>query len=162
MENTFFITGLPRSRTAWLANWFTAGDAFCFHDASKNGWTAASIAGQLNSVQARFVGDSDSGLLPVASDIVDLFPDARWLFVRNTVERSAASYRRAFPPENPYPGTPSVFDVEKMIEVGWKMYEEAWSAVDPVNRRELRLDELSDCQVMRDCQEWLTPGRPWD
>ena len=35
MKNIFFITGLPRSRTAWLANWFTYGHTFCFHEACR-------------------------------------------------------------------------------------------------------------------------------
>lgn len=29
---TFLITGLPRSRTAWLANLFTTGHVYCQHD----------------------------------------------------------------------------------------------------------------------------------
>ena len=28
----FFIIGLPRSRTAWLANFFTHGPSYCYHD----------------------------------------------------------------------------------------------------------------------------------
>ena len=31
---SFFITGLPRSRTAWLANYFTTGSVLCLHEAS--------------------------------------------------------------------------------------------------------------------------------
>ena len=29
--NSFLITGLPRSRTAWLANFLTYGDSICLH-----------------------------------------------------------------------------------------------------------------------------------
>lgn len=30
----FFITGLPRSRTAWLANFLSTGDVICLHEAT--------------------------------------------------------------------------------------------------------------------------------
>lgn len=38
-ERNFYITGLPRCRTAWFANLFTGRDSFCFHEAlSKYGF----------------------------------------------------------------------------------------------------------------------------
>lgn len=33
----FFVTGLPRSRTAWLANFLTAGGALCIHEGLVHG-----------------------------------------------------------------------------------------------------------------------------
>ena len=30
--SNFFVVGLPRSRTAWLANFLTYEDKFCFHE----------------------------------------------------------------------------------------------------------------------------------
>lgn len=32
MSRYFFIFALPRSRTAWLANWLTVGDCLCLHE----------------------------------------------------------------------------------------------------------------------------------
>jgi len=34
----FVITGLPRSRSAWFAAYFSEGDSICVHEASLNGW----------------------------------------------------------------------------------------------------------------------------
>ena len=36
-RNYFFITGLPRSRSAWLANWMTDKHSYCFHELAKYG-----------------------------------------------------------------------------------------------------------------------------
>ena len=96
----FFITGLPRSRTAWLANFFTTQTAFCFHDRCKDGWTAAWVEQSLKMVAQGFVpgspparythvGDADSGLMLIAPQLVVMFPDARWLFVKNTPQCAA-------------------------------------------------------------------------
>jgi hypothetical protein len=41
----FFILGQPRSRTAWLANWFTTEYSFCLHDP----WRFANTPEQLRT-----------------------------------------------------------------------------------------------------------------
>lgn len=38
--NPFFVTGLPRSRTAWMANWLTTDKTLCVHDPICNLWPA--------------------------------------------------------------------------------------------------------------------------
>ena len=97
MNSNFFITGLPRSRTAWLANLFTTGcsgqsgtDQFCHHDllgkvASLDEFkqkmrhcvTATAPAGAT-------VGDSDSGLVWIFPKLRELYPAARWLLVQRS------------------------------------------------------------------------------
>jgi hypothetical protein len=65
----FFITGLPRSRTAWLANFFTTDHSFCYHDISRVG----SVWAILESTSSDFVGDSDSGLLTLVDSLLIRF-----------------------------------------------------------------------------------------
>lgn len=85
MTAPFFITGLPRSRTAWLANWFTTGPTFCYHDrrfemflVERNG--------------ARRTGFSGPEIVTQAGTIQDLYPDAPWIVVLRNSEKAFASF----------------------------------------------------------------------
>lgn len=86
MNQPFFITGLPCSRTAWLANLFTTGNVMCHHDLlgrvggmerfataiREDGW------GQPSTFR---VGDADSGLLACYPQVKKLWPIAPWVLV---------------------------------------------------------------------------------
>ena len=63
----FFITGLPRSRTAWLANLFTFKNSFCFHELSRVGSDPAEIYRKLQTRREDHVGSADQ-LLPYYID----------------------------------------------------------------------------------------------
>lgn len=67
--SNFFVLGLPRSRTAWLANFLTYDNNFCFHE-GLNG--CRSIAEYKTKIGDH--GDSGTGLalidLPVAPKII--------------------------------------------------------------------------------------------
>lgn len=58
--NNYFITGLPRSRTAWLANFMCSGDSFCFHEGLRGCKTPEDFEAKLNTGHC-FTGNSDSG-----------------------------------------------------------------------------------------------------
>ncbi len=63
MSEPFIITGLPRSRTAWLAALCnTIPEAICYHEplATLSKWQA--VAGLLHDSQYRYCGASDHGL----------------------------------------------------------------------------------------------------
>ena len=68
--NKFFITGLPRSRTAWLSTFFTGDNCFCYHEVLRvsNGFDDA-IQKLLNRKEM-YVGNSDSSL-PIWIDKID-------------------------------------------------------------------------------------------
>lgn len=66
----YFITGLPRSRTAWLANFLTHGDSFCFHELLKT-CEADNIVKTMKDMPYQYVGNSDSGL-PFFMDKISL------------------------------------------------------------------------------------------
>ncbi len=82
MRSPFFITGLPQSRTTWLANLFCTGGVFCHHD----------LLGMVESVDDYLtrlrrdaldgrVGDSDSGLLSCYRAVRRSFPASPWVLV---------------------------------------------------------------------------------
>lgn len=98
----FFITGFPRSRTAWFAVWLSAGASFCYHDA-----LAKTEVRELRSLlkptpQATFVGDSDTVLLLCYETVLEMFPAAPWVLVHRPRTAARASYEKHFP--NGYPG----------------------------------------------------------
>lgn len=86
MLTPFFITGLPRSGTAWLANLFTTGKSICFHEPDPRDVVTA-----INAQPGRRVGASDPTLVRKHSQVVMLWPDARWLYVVRPIEECFAS-----------------------------------------------------------------------
>lgn len=54
---SFFITGLPRSRTKWFADYFTQGGTPCLHEAF-----GCSSSQTFNDLLESGIGISDSGL----------------------------------------------------------------------------------------------------
>lgn len=78
----FFITGLPRSRTGWLANYFSYGNTACLHDLAHD-MTLKQIADMMRDLQRDYenVGYSDPVLLPWWRKANELVPDAKWLVV---------------------------------------------------------------------------------
>ena len=102
----FFITGFPRSRTLWFANYFSFGDSVCMHEASTwscvngdpfNIDTAILDATLIAAARygAKFVGNSDAAMMLNWERIVDAYPDARWLLVDRNTDEVAASLERA-------------------------------------------------------------------
>lgn len=87
----FFITGYPRSKTAWLANWFTYLDSFCIHDGIEKGSMdrLREIRGDVGS--GVLIGNSDCGNCIWWKEFSDAFPKAKWVIVErdlNDVNKS--------------------------------------------------------------------------
>lgn len=84
----FFITGLPRSRTAWFANLFTTDSTLCFHE-------PAEPVGQLiQSHPGARIGVSCSGLVFRFRELSDKYPLARWLYVERDRNQALESLLR--------------------------------------------------------------------
>ncbi len=164
MDAPFFITGLPRSRTAWLANFFTTQTAFCLHDACKDGWTAEHIRSEFDTLALHYkqVGDSDSGLLLIADKLVKIYPEARWVFIRNTPERAAKSYREYFTGVNACPWMPKDADIETIMGQAAEHYEHALAEVPEKQRIELPVDFLDDPALMHVLWHWVVPHLRWN
>lgn len=96
---TFFITGLPRSRTAWLANFLTHGDvSFCFHDGLRFGGPEGLLRKMVEARPASgFVGDSDSALLLFYEQIESLFPLSPWVVIHRPVDEAVRSFMASIP-----------------------------------------------------------------
>lgn len=100
----FIITGLPRSRTGWLANLFTYGSCFCLHDGVRFG-TKLEFWDRLEALAKfrqwiRWIGNSDSGL-PLSHQPGE-FPGVKFIFVTRDRREAAESFATYFE-NNPYP-----------------------------------------------------------
>lgn len=84
--NNFFITGFPRSRTAWLANFFTHKDSYCFHELSKEGGNVYELVSKLHSRPEPIVGTSDCAFPFYYKDILQLLPESKIVIVERDVE----------------------------------------------------------------------------
>ena len=87
----FFIVSLPRSGTAWLANFLTYGDAFCFHEGLFGCASLDQYAELFNGVEESVVGNADTGAIFVLPALFKRYPDAKYVFViRDLVDVSAS------------------------------------------------------------------------
>ena len=72
----FFITGLPRSRTAWMAAFLTDGHVFCHHELLKDCISKQQFYDEMSKPS---VGNSDSGL--VFTDFQERFPESKTVII---------------------------------------------------------------------------------
>ncbi len=81
--NPFFITGLPRSRTAWMAAFLTGGDILCHHELMKYCPTREVFFQSFRHPTLR-IGNSDSGL-PVTG-FQEAFPASKTVIIERHIE----------------------------------------------------------------------------
>lgn len=94
----FFITGLPRSRTAWMAAFLSDGDVFCHHDLLNYCLTREAFYDGMRRGPHR-TGNSDGGL--VITDFQSKFPASRTVVIQRDRDESFASLVELFPPDLP-------------------------------------------------------------
>jgi hypothetical protein len=79
--NTFFICALPRSRTAWLANFLSYNASHCFHEPF-NEYAIEDLTGLFQSTGKAHVGISDSLNCLIIELLLEVFPEAKLVLVR--------------------------------------------------------------------------------
>jgi len=80
--SNFFVIGLPRSRTAWLANFLTYEDNFCYHE----GIDGCSSLEEYKKKLGKNKGDSSTGLMLL--DMNKEFPNTPKVIIESDVEKS--------------------------------------------------------------------------
>ena len=90
VKKNFFITGLPRSRTAWLAAYFTEGNVFCYHDGLKYLNSKEDFYDLMHNAHRDYrlemIGNSDSGL--IFTDFQTRFPGVPTVIIERPVADS--------------------------------------------------------------------------
>lgn len=83
--NTFFITGLPRSRTAWLSNLLTYRNSFCYHELARHGGNARDLIKKMETRTERFVGTADSSFPIYHKSILELVPESKIVVIDRNI-----------------------------------------------------------------------------
>jgi len=93
----FFITGLPRSRTAWWANLMSTGEAFCTHEPGLtiDEWLTK-YRPQETGRWPRYLGNSDGTLLATWREVQEAFPEAPWLVLLRPKDEAREATRVRF------------------------------------------------------------------
>lgn len=94
----YFIVGLPRSRTAWLANFLTHGASLCFHEALRYVEKPEELKAFMER-DADYVGDCDPMLAIHWRKVAEMFPDAKWVVIDRKIEDVRKSCQRVGVPE---------------------------------------------------------------
>jgi hypothetical protein len=106
----FFILGLPRSQTAWLSVMLTGPNSFCFHEGTGRFATWDEYVSALRGRPEAFVGDSNPALFENIDELIEEFPDARFLVVTRPQDQALAAFCAAVPHES------------EAIRQGWNDY----------------------------------------
>lgn len=79
----FFVMGLPRSRTAWMAAYLTASGLLCYHEGLNGCRTMQEYRDKIGSA-----GDSSSGT--ILFDIDKVFPVNKKIIIHRDIKASLA------------------------------------------------------------------------
>ena len=148
MKN-YFVFGFPCSGTAWLANFLTWGESFCFHDITHGVESLDEMAATFGRMKCASVGSADTAGLLVLPKLRQRFPDAKVLFVL----RDAAEVKIDLATVG--------FDVSGVDQLG-KFLSEAIS--DPtLDSAVMRYEDIFSSTMMRQVWDFLEiPGKfPW-
>jgi len=153
MPNRFFITGLPRSRTAWMASFMTAGKAVCLHE--PRNWEHLWLENAYFPVNGKtpgkisHIGISDSGLGFQLQNIIDTYAPRVLIIDRpiDEVEASLAALKTGLPRTN-------------FCEILHKSLAGFNSGEKGILRVPYHL--LSDMRTMQKIFWHLTPGEAFD
>ena len=91
----FFVAGLPRSRTAWLANFLSYDSFFCFHE----GINGCRSMNEYKMKLGTSYGDSCTGLMIL--DIEKHFPKAPIVIIESDPMKSAKYAEKTYGINNP-------------------------------------------------------------
>lgn len=141
----FFVTAMPRSRTAWLAAWLTTDTTLCLHD---------SLANALPAVQPGIrAGLSGPEVCTAFRDFSATWPDAPWLVVRRL--DAARAFEVVLRRHSD--------DYSNLVDDWWKEREKVLLEV-AAGPRTLVVDfyDLDDQMVAKRIWQHLLPEKPLD
>ncbi len=94
--SNFFITGLPRSRTAWFSTFFTGNNSFCYHEIIRVSDGFDDAIQKLLNRKEMYVGNSDSSL-PIWIDKIDhVLTDSPIVIIERDVDEVTNSLINVF------------------------------------------------------------------
>ncbi len=148
MNTPFFITGLPRSRTAWLSVLFTTEHFTCLHEGIRLCDDFDSYLKMMHGYGAE--GDSSSALIAIADKVIQEFPDSNWLIIQRFPNECAASAARVLN-----------IDLQQALAMAYSDRKKL-DAICPKNVMRIRYEQLDDEETVRNAWEFLLPGVPFN
>ena len=95
----FFVTGLPRSKTAWMSLYLTRDRFRCYHELLAQAGVKQCM--KFEHAVETVVGNSDSGLLLYYQQFVEQFPTSPWIhIIRDEDEVMESSIKFGIPKPN--------------------------------------------------------------
>jgi hypothetical protein len=158
----FFITGLPQSRTTWLANFLSTGSVFCHHDLLGLVGSMAEFKARLRDDMATGrVGDSDSGLLSAWQPVMQAFPDAPWVLVIRDFEEAWQSLCE-FVAEGPWSQQLScTWELRERMSAEWAAARRGLTKTGK-NILEVYFDQLDRTDTLEQVWRHCVPGVKFD
>jgi hypothetical protein len=163
MSERFFITGLPRSRTGYLANLFTYGPSFCLHDAAAAMKNAQETVNRLSErhPEIGYWGISDSSIPIIPGFAIP--KGARIIVVLRPIPEvveSAAEYfvRHPYGGNKPEPGWYG--KLKESVEVANTKLQTFFEA-HPGQTRLVQYENLDDMNVLRQLWHFIIPDEPF-
>jgi hypothetical protein len=152
MKHHFFITGLPRSRTSWLANFFTYNNSFCFHEATRFCSGMEDLKNLMFSHQADNIGNADPALLYIMDDLKQIFPESRVVLVEREIHETIDSFIDFY----------TSFEYKSIQEWIEQLYEIMEKVKDRYEVMTVPHDHLNHQETCREIWEYILPGEPFD
>lgn len=90
---TFFVLALPRSMTAWMADFLSYDRSFCFHEALSQ-YLPAELPKFFQSIDSEYVGISDTLGAAFIEDLLKFFPGSKVVLIRRPVTEVIYSLRQ--------------------------------------------------------------------
>ena len=169
----FFITGLPRSRTAFAANLFTTGRITCRHEFSADLSDPAYIIPALRNLRGRFVGTADTAAPLYLEKILEKMPEIPVIILDRDPAEVEKSLRKVL--EGLYAREmPSLLDGHRApaerIHATLERIPTAIAKLSEGLERIRRFPRvislpwwmLDEPSAVRDMQEHIAPGEPFD
>ncbi len=152
MKNNYFITGLPRSRMSWLANFFTYNNSFCFHEATRFCSSMHDLHELLKSHTAENIGNADPAILYIIDDVVKEFPNSKIVLIERELHETIDSFIDFYT-------SYEYKNIQEWIEKLFKMMEEIKKNYDVLSVAHDDLNSMATCKKIWD---YVLPNEPFD
>ena len=156
----FFLIGQPRTRSAWLSNWFTTEWSFCLHDPWRFARTAAELRQYLEQVSpdTPYLGAAGSMSMIQFIDLCNEFG----LGLDETRCEGGVAYIRRNPEDVYESGLKMDLGLTKQQLQGLIQQHEQQFKTVPSFVYDMPFKKLDDSTCFRELHEYLTPEIPFD